>query len=500
MAIKSSITNLIVFLGSFQSTSSAPLVHASNATHGKQCDCQNCKQTTFAKRVKDADENANKLIEEEERKKRKAEKKKLQKKKRKEKRKADKEEDQEEEEDDGPDDHEEEIVKPRKTDTNNTCRKAQKSVPVQKEMQTNNSLNMKKLVENMDVKRKKDQLVKESKQSISNKNKNCSKNTAKHKQASMSTSQQKEDESEHTHEEEELNFESAFAQQIAQRKTRTASHNKIESPFVASQYIIDFSADLTENESEFNDSSQQNQDGSMKSEKELNSRKSIDIGAKANKKAYEEDYKDAIELFTEAIELNPCEYRFYVNRSYCFDCLSEYESALKDAERSISLNPLWPKCYYRKGRALAGLGRYEDAERAFKKVIELEDDDCVEAKTELLQVRIDAIIRLGYEKQVAVTAAKKFNSVKESIYAVVNGLINTKGAPILSNRSGVLNNNRISYESGDSLFMHDKQNYLFEDDDIYFSDEDVDQGFGTAHEANKIDSQQNDTTQGKIPE
>ena len=66
-------------------------------------------------------------------------------------------------------------------------------------------------------------------------------------------------------------------------------------------------------------------------------------------------YQPAIELFTEAIGLDPGDFRFLGNRSYCYDRMSQYDRALRDADKAISLAPEWPKGYFRKGRALAGL-------------------------------------------------------------------------------------------------------------------------------------------------
>ena len=48
-------------------------------------------------------------------------------------------------------------------------------------------------------------------------------------------------------------------------------------------------------------------------------------------------------------------FRFFGNRSYCFDRMGQFEKALQDADMAISLAPDWPKGYFRRGRALAGL-------------------------------------------------------------------------------------------------------------------------------------------------
>lgn len=147
--------------------------------------------------------------------------------------------------------------------------------------------------------------------------------------------------------------------------------------------------------------------------------RSLDIGLQANDSARDEKYSEAIELFTQAIALNSTDHRLFNNRSYCYDCTGLFEAALGDAIKAIHLEKQWPKGYYRKGRALAGLGRYSEAEEAFKKVLELDDGNGDEAKSEIIQVRQKAVMQLGYDEEVAIYAAKKYGSVREAIYSLI---------------------------------------------------------------------------------
>ena len=41
--------------------------------------------------------------------------------------------------------------------------------------------------------------------------------------------------------------------------------------------------------------------------------------------AFNEQYDEAIEQFSEAIRVDPTDFKFYGNRSYCFDKLGLYE-------------------------------------------------------------------------------------------------------------------------------------------------------------------------------
>ena len=110
-------------------------------------------------------------------------------------------------------------------------------------------------------------------------------------------------------------------------------------------------------------------------------------GWNGNECVYKKDYYKAIEFYNTAIELYPLEYRYFVNRSFCFDQLQRFESALEDAQRALHLQSDWGKCYYRKARALKGLKRLEEAEICFLKVIELEGNHCKEAQNELRTLR-----------------------------------------------------------------------------------------------------------------
>ncbi|XP_062991909.1 tetratricopeptide repeat protein 31 isoform X2 [Elgaria multicarinata webbii] len=74
-----------------------------------------------------------------------------------------------------------------------------------------------------------------------------------------------------------------------------------------------------------------------------------------NETAKQGRYQEAVLLFTEAIKLNPREYRFFGNRSFCYERLQCFTEALCDAQLALSLQPGWPKGLFRQGKALMGL-------------------------------------------------------------------------------------------------------------------------------------------------
>ncbi|KAH8607165.1 putative Tetratricopeptide repeat TPR repeat [Trypanosoma vivax] len=83
-------------------------------------------------------------------------------------------------------------------------------------------------------------------------------------------------------------------------------------------------------------------------------------------------YTEAIDLFSQAINLDPSNHVLFSNRSACFAALHKYSEALKDAEQCVSLKPDWAKGYVRHGAALHGLRRLDEAVAAYKKGLSID--------------------------------------------------------------------------------------------------------------------------------
>ncbi|XP_039189793.1 tetratricopeptide repeat protein 31 isoform X3 [Crotalus tigris] len=115
-----------------------------------------------------------------------------------------------------------------------------------------------------------------------------------------------------------------------------------------------------------------------------------------NETAKQERYHEAVLLFTEAIKLNPQEYRFFGNRSFCYEKLQSHTEALRDAQHALSLQPGWPRGLFRQGKALLGLKRYADAARMFQQLLQF-DGFRGDAALQLQKCRIQHLLesRLG---------------------------------------------------------------------------------------------------------
>ena len=85
-----------------------------------------------------------------------------------------------------------------------------------------------------------------------------------------------------------------------------------------------------------------------------------------NKNKKEKKYKEALECYSQAINLDPNDPILYSNRSLMHINLSEFNEALEDANKAISIKADYAKAYLRKGTALKGLNDIEGALAAFK--------------------------------------------------------------------------------------------------------------------------------------
>ncbi|KAG8435453.1 hypothetical protein GDO86_013404 [Hymenochirus boettgeri] len=129
----------------------------------------------------------------------------------------------------------------------------------------------------------------------------------------------------------------------------------------------------------------------------------------------EGNYLKAIELFSEAIRLDPKDYRYFGNRSYCYEQLKLYPKALTDAEVSIELSPDCPKGYFRKGRALRGCSRFSEAEDAFKMVLQL-DEGCGEALKEIQIMRhMEQSVTAVLETPISIQESNLIEALEEAV-------------------------------------------------------------------------------------
>lgn len=92
-----------------------------------------------------------------------------------------------------------------------------------------------------------------------------------------------------------------------------------------------------------------------------------------NKAFQAKDYDKAIELFSQALELDPSNFVLWSNRSAAKAGKRQWAGALEDAEQCVKVNSTWSKGYARKGAALHGLRRYPEAIEAYETGLKIEE-------------------------------------------------------------------------------------------------------------------------------
>uniref|UniRef100_A0A8D8SRS7 Stress-induced-phosphoprotein 1 n=3 Tax=Cacopsylla melanoneura TaxID=428564 RepID=A0A8D8SRS7_9HEMI len=84
------------------------------------------------------------------------------------------------------------------------------------------------------------------------------------------------------------------------------------------------------------------------------------------------NFKEAIEAYTEAINLDSTNHILFSNRSAAYAKDGNYLKALEDAEQTVTLKPDWPKGYSRKGSALSFLGRYKESIATYEEGLKID--------------------------------------------------------------------------------------------------------------------------------
>lgn len=82
----------------------------------------------------------------------------------------------------------------------------------------------------------------------------------------------------------------------------------------------------------------------------------------------EQDFSEAIRLYSKAIELNPNVAVYYGNRSFAHLKMECFGYALADANKAIELDKTYVKGYYRRAAAHMSLGKFKLALKAFEAV------------------------------------------------------------------------------------------------------------------------------------
>ncbi|KAJ4730331.1 Serine/threonine protein phosphatase [Melia azedarach] len=127
---------------------------------------------------------------------------------------------------------------------------------------------------------------------------------------------------------------------------------------------------------------------------------------KANK------FSQAIDLYSQAIEINGQNAVYWANRAFAHSKLEEYGSAIQDASKAIEIDPKYSKGYYRRGAAYLAMGKFKDALKDFQQVKKLCPNDPDAAKK--VKECEKAVKKLKFEEAIAFPESER-RSIADSI-------------------------------------------------------------------------------------
>ncbi|XP_026413955.1 serine/threonine-protein phosphatase 5-like [Papaver somniferum] len=144
----------------------------------------------------------------------------------------------------------------------------------------------------------------------------------------------------------------------------------------------------------------------------MDTKRAEELKVLANEAFKGNKYNQAIDLYTQAIEINSQNGVYYANRAFAHTKLEEYGSAIQDATKAIEVDPKYSKGYYRRGAAYLAMGKFKDALKDFQQVKKICPND--PDATKKLKECEKAVMKLKFEEAIAVHGSEKC-SVAESI-------------------------------------------------------------------------------------
>lgn len=103
------------------------------------------------------------------------------------------------------------------------------------------------------------------------------------------------------------------------------------------------------------------------------------LKAEGNKAMAQRNFNEAIEKYTQAIELDPSNVVYLSNRAAAYSSLGQHDKAISDAEKAIEIDNSFAKAYSRLGLAKYALNDAQGAMQAYKKGLEVEGNSPSEA-------------------------------------------------------------------------------------------------------------------------
>lgn len=93
----------------------------------------------------------------------------------------------------------------------------------------------------------------------------------------------------------------------------------------------------------------------------------------------EQEFASAIELYNQAIELDPTKAVLFGNRSFAHLRLENFGYALEDANRAIQIDSNYVKGYYRRALAYMSLGKFKLALKDLEAVSDISSSTFIDS-------------------------------------------------------------------------------------------------------------------------
>lgn len=114
----------------------------------------------------------------------------------------------------------------------------------------------------------------------------------------------------------------------------------------------------------------------------------------------DQNFDEAVKLYSKAIEANPNVAVYYANRSFAYLRTESFGYALVDASKAILLDKSYVKGYYRRAAAHMSLGKFKLALKDFETVTKARPNDS-DAKTKFVECT-KIVRKIAFEKAIAV--------------------------------------------------------------------------------------------------
>ncbi|KAL0301392.1 UNVERIFIED_CONTAM: Serine/threonine-protein phosphatase 5 [Sesamum radiatum] len=144
---------------------------------------------------------------------------------------------------------------------------------------------------------------------------------------------------------------------------------------------------------------------SMATENSTNTSRGEEFKLLANEAFKAHKYSQAIDLYTQAIEVHNNNAVYWANRAFAHTKLEEYGSAIQDATKAIEIDP-------RRGAAYLAMGKFKEALKDFQQVKKICPND--PDATKKLKECEKAVMKLKFEEAISVPESGR-RSVADSV-------------------------------------------------------------------------------------